>query len=87
MCRYPTAEKWDLYEFKMALFDNNKPEQFLLFIRNFPMILQVSEKIASGANICYLPTLARGEALCQLDMLSVEVISTITEHLNLILFD
>ena len=37
LCRDPTSEKSDLYEFKMALFDNFDPEEFLLFICNFNM--------------------------------------------------
>ena len=27
-----TSEKFDHYEFKMALFDHGKPEEFLLFV-------------------------------------------------------
>ena len=33
--RDPTSQKSDPYEFKMALFDNGEPEEFLMFIRNF----------------------------------------------------
>ena len=40
--RDPTPEKSDLYEFKMALFDNGKPEKLLLCIRNFNMTLETS---------------------------------------------
>ena len=32
--RDPTSAKSDLCEFKMALFDNGKPEEFLFFIGN-----------------------------------------------------
>ena len=35
--RDPTSQKLDLYELKTALFDNDEPEEFLLFIRNFNM--------------------------------------------------
>ena len=59
----PTLENSYLYEFKMAMFDNGEPEQFLLFIRNFNLTLQVSGIIVSGANIQYLCTLVRGEVL------------------------
>ena len=45
----------------------------------------MSRILASGAKIPYLCTLVRGEALCQLDTLSVEVESTTIEHLNLII--
>ena len=33
--RDPMTEKLDLYEFKMALFDNGDPEELFLFVRNF----------------------------------------------------
>ena len=35
MCRDPTLEIFDMCEFKMALFDNGKPEEFLLFIQKY----------------------------------------------------
>ena len=41
--------------------------------------------IADGMNIQYLRTLVRGEALRQLDTLYIEVGSTISEHLKLII--
>ena len=47
--RYPTSEKSDLYEFKMASFDNGNTEKFLLFIRNFNMTIEVSGTILAGA--------------------------------------
>ena len=47
----PTSEKFDLYEFKMALFDNGEPEEFLLFIRNFKMTLEASGTLKSDAKI------------------------------------
>ena len=49
--RGPTSENSDLYEFIMALFDNGKPEEFLLFVRNFSMTLEASGTLAAGANI------------------------------------
>ena len=36
---------------KMALFDNDNPEEFLLFIRNSNMTLEASGTILNGANI------------------------------------
>ena len=38
--RDPTSRKLVLYELKTALFDNGKPEEFLLFIRNFNVTLR-----------------------------------------------
>ena len=69
----------------MALFDNGYPEEFLLFIGNFQMTLEASATIASAANIHYLCTLVRGEALVHIDMLSAEVVSTTSEHLKSII--
>ena len=46
-----TSKKYDLYEFKMALFDNGDPEEFLLFIRNFNTTLEASGKILAGVRI------------------------------------
>ena len=49
--RDPTSEKSDLYKFKMDLFDNGNPEEFLLFIRSLNMTIETSGMIKSGANI------------------------------------
>ena len=45
--RDTTSEKSDLYEFKMTLFDNGDPAEFLLFISNFNMTLEVSATLLS----------------------------------------
>ena len=66
----------------MALFDNVDPEEFLLFVHNFQMDIKASGMIAASANIQYLLTLLRGEALHQPGMLFVEVGSTTIAHLN-----
>ena len=71
--RDPMTETSELYELKMAFFDNIKPEQFLLFINNSNMTIEASGTFKSGANIQYLPTLVRGDALRQFDTLSDEV--------------
>ena len=39
--RDQTSEISDLYEFKMTLFENGDPEEFVLFIHNFNMTLDV----------------------------------------------
>ena len=51
LCGDLTLEKLDLYEFKMDLFDDGKPEEFLLLIRNFNMTGEVSGTIKPGAMI------------------------------------
>ena len=74
--RDPMTEKLDLYELKMALFDNGNPEEFLLFIGNFQMNLEASRTLTSGAKIQYIYMLVHGEVLRQFDTLSIEVGST-----------
>ena len=69
----------------MALFDNDKTEEILLFVWNFQMNIEASGMLAAGANIQYICILVRGEALHQLDILSVEVESMTIENLNLII--
>ena len=39
LCRDPTSSTSYIYEFIMSLFDHVKPEEFLLFVRNFQMTL------------------------------------------------
>ena len=85
MRRYPTPEKLDISEFKIALFDCIESGEFLFFLRNFKLTLKVSVTLASATKIKYLRTLVCGKALHQLDMLSFEVGSTTTDPLNLII--
>ena len=47
----PTSEKSELYELKMAVFDNGDPEEFLLFVRNFQMMLEASGNISTSSKI------------------------------------
>ena len=51
LCKDPTSFKTDIYEFKMALFYNSKPEEFFMFVRNFQMTLKVSGALAASTNI------------------------------------
>ena len=57
----------------MSLFDNGKPEKFLLFVRNFNMTLAASGTLKSGANFQYLCTIVCVEALRQFESLSANV--------------
>ena len=83
--RYPTAEKSDLYEFKIVLFDNSAIGEFLLFARNFNVTLKASGTLNSGVNIQYRCNLVRGEELCQFDTLPTKVGSAIPENLTSII--
>ena len=49
LCRDSTLSTSDLFEFKMTLFDNGDPEEFLLFVRNFNMTLTASGTQEAGA--------------------------------------
>ena len=80
--KYPTSENLDLYEFKMAFLDNNKPEELLLLMWNFKIMLDKSGIIAANTRIQYLCTLSRGEALCQFGTLCAHVASMTIAHLN-----
>ena len=73
LLRDPTSQKLDLYEFIMALFDNGKPEELLLFIHNFIMTPKASVTLADTKNIQYFCTFLSEEALHNFDILSAEV--------------
>ena len=62
-----------LYEFKISLFDNVKPDKFLLFIRNFNITLVASGPLEEGKKYQYFCNIVRREALRQFDLLSAEV--------------
>ena len=81
LCRDPTLSTLDLYDFKIYLFDNGDPEEFLLFVRNLNMTLAASGTLEVGTKYQYLQTLVHGEALCQFKLLSAEV--EITQTLNI----
>ena len=46
--RDPTLHMSDLYEFKMSLFENGEPVEFLLFVCNFNMNLAASGTLDAG---------------------------------------
>ena len=82
---YPTSPTSDLYEFKISLFDNGKPEEFLFFVRNFNMTLLASGTLEAGAKYQYLRTLVCGEALRQFDSLSADIEGTETLNTDYII--
>ena len=53
-----------------------------MLVCNFQITLEDSRAITDSAKIRYLCTLLCGEALRQLYVISIEVISTTTTHLN-----
>ena len=68
-----TSATSDLYGFKIALFDNGNPEEFLLFMKKINMNLAAPGALATGMKIQYLCTLVFGEALRQSDLLSADM--------------
>ena len=78
----PTSE---LYESKTYLFDNGKPEDFLLLVRNFNMTLLASGTLEVGAKFQYLRTIVRREALRKFDLLSDDIESTDTLNVDYII--
>ena len=80
--RDPASAKSDICEFKSAIFNNGKTEEFLLFIRNFQMTLETARAIAAGSKIRYIGMLVCDETPHQLGTLSVEVVSTTSENLK-----
>ena len=69
----------------MALIDNGKPEEFLLFVRNFKMTLEASGTLDASAKLHCIYTLLRGEALHKFDTLCDQVRSTNITNLSRIL--
>ena len=59
--RYRTLEKLYMSEFKMSLFENEKTEEFLLFMQNFNMKLNVSGTLEANEKIQYLLNILRGD--------------------------
>ena len=52
--RDPISPMLDLYDFKMALFNNVNPEGVLLFVCNFNMTFAASGILEAGAKYQYL---------------------------------
>ena len=73
LCIDPTYGMSDLYEFRMSLFDNGKPEEFLSFVRNFQTTLAAMGTLETEAKVHYLHMLVFGEALNQFDLLSADM--------------
>ena len=61
------SEASDIFEFKMVLFENGYPKEFLLSQRHRQMTLKAPINMTSGSNIHYLRTLICGEALCEFE--------------------
>ena len=66
-CRDNTSENLDMSKFKIYLFDNRKPEEFLMFVQIFNMTIDALGTLTYNAKLQYIHTLVHGEALCQFD--------------------
>ena len=58
------------------MFENGKPEEFFLFVRNFNITLVTSGTLEAGTRVQYISTIVCGESLFQFDLLSDDVEST-----------
>ena len=74
----PMLEMLDMYELKMVLFDNCKPEEFLLFVK----ISNASGMLVANVNIQYIRTMLHGLAIRKFDILCAKFVSTTMAHLN-----
>ena len=83
--RDPTWPTLDLYEFKMSLFDNVEPVEFLLFVCKFNTTLAASGKLEAGTKYQYLCTLVHREVLRQFDSFSTDVEGTETLNVDYII--
>ena len=57
--RNPTSEMYGMYRFRMELFDNGQPEEFLLFKQNYKMALDAWGTLTAGAKNQYLRMILR----------------------------
>ena len=73
LCRDPTSYTSELYEFKMSLFENGNPEEFLLLVRKFNMTLADSGVLEAGTIYQDLCTLVRGEVSRQFELFYADV--------------
>ena len=60
----------------MSLFENVKPDEFLLFMHNFNMTIAASGTLEMGAKVQYLCRLVCGKALYQFESLFADREST-----------
>ena len=58
--KYPMSEKSDLYEFTIALFYKVKPEEFLLLMQSFKMMIEALWMLAANEKKKYICTLLCG---------------------------
>ena len=58
--RNPISEKLDMHEFKMDFFGNGKPYKFLLFVRNFNIMLESSRTLTANAKLQCICSLLHG---------------------------
>ena len=57
LCKDPTLENPDMYEFKISLFDNGKLEEFLLFVHNLKMAIDAPGTLTYNVKLWYICTL------------------------------
>ena len=54
LLRNPSSEMYGMYKFRVALFDNGQPEEFLLFKQSYKMALDAWGTLTTSARNQYL---------------------------------
>ena len=70
------SDKSDLYQLKIALFENGDTEDFLLFVRKPNTTIEASGMLGMAAKVPYICMLICGEAFRQFYLLSADVEGT-----------
>ena len=82
LCRNPTSEKLDIYEFKLALFDNDDPKWLLFCVWGIKKMLEAPGMLAANVKLQYLYTQWYIKALRKFETLYVQIRSMTMKHLN-----
>ena len=72
------SENVNSYKFKVALFDNSDPQDFLLLVIILQITIEASGTLTDGAKIQYLCMLVQVKALRPIGTFSSEVVITTT---------
>ena len=82
LCRNPMLEACNMYELKMALFENEEPKYFLLFQWTYHMMFGEPGNITVGIKIQYLHNVIRGEELHELKTLCKKIGNSNNTHIK-----
>ena len=75
-------EHLNMYEFNMTLFENGEPEETLLFVHHFNMLLNAYGMLSASSKLHYICNILHIGAIYQFDDLCIQIGSTAMAHLN-----